>query len=72
MSPFDQLDDRLASLIETVERGEPIDFAKDARLAALDTVVAGVHFARQAIDESNRHDQAMLDAMKLEDEGING
>lgn len=72
MSPFDQLDDRLAALIESVERGEPIDYERDAKLAALDTVAAGVYYARQAVDESNLHDKAMLEAMKTEDEVISG
>ena len=70
MSPLDRLDSRLEDLLDSVERGEPIDYEKQAKLAALDIAIAGVHYTREAIDESNRRDTEMIELVRQEDGSI--
>lgn len=59
-TPLDRLMDRTSQLIDKVERGDSIDFAKEAKLDALDVAMAGMHFTLQAIERTNKLDREMF------------
>ena len=59
-TPLDRLMDRTSQLIEKVDRGESIDFDKEAKLDALDVAMAGMHFTLQAIERTNKSDREMF------------
>ncbi len=48
--------DRLAGVIDTVERGEPVDTKRLAALFALDVARAGREFAQESIREQEAAD----------------
>ena len=51
--------DRLAGVIESVEKGEPIDTKRLATLQALDLVRAGRQFVAQAIAQQEAADEQL-------------
>jgi hypothetical protein len=64
MDPFDRMTERLDSLYESVDAGEPIDHRQLEKQQALDIVEAGVHYARMTIEqveEADRQSQARQD-----------
>ena len=69
---FDRLVDRTESLIAKVEAGESIDFEKEAKLDALDTVMAGIEYTEGAIQRTTEADMLSEQLMREEDERITG
>lgn len=59
-TPFDRLMDRASRLVERVERGESIDYDKEAKLDALDVARAGMHFTLEAIQRTKTYDREMF------------
>lgn len=49
--------DRLSGLIESIEKGEPVDTRKLATLQALDLVRAGRQFVIEAIEQQEAADE---------------
>jgi hypothetical protein len=59
-TPFERLMDRASRLIDSVERGESIDYSKEAKLDALDVAMAGMHFTLEAIERTKQSDREMF------------
>lgn len=56
----EQLLKRLDSIIDRVERDEPIDLEKEAKLIALDAVRAHVQHTNDAIKRTNEADAGIV------------
>ncbi len=57
---FERLMDRTSQLIDLVERGESIDYEKQAKLDALDVAMAGMQFTLEAIERTKQADREMF------------
>ena len=57
---FDRLLERTESLIAKVEAGEPIDYEKEAKLDALDTVMAGIEVTEDSIRRTQEADAELI------------
>lgn len=55
--PIDRHSARIAGLIETVQSSQPIDYAKQSRLDALEAAYASDYYTRQGVEENERADQ---------------
>ena len=59
-TPFERLMDRTSQLIEAVERGDSIDYGKEAKLDALDVAMAGMQFTLEAVERTKQADREMF------------
>lgn len=59
--PLDEMMERTARLIESVESGVPIDFKKEAKLDAAMELKALIHYAKQAIDRNKSADDELVE-----------
>ena len=69
---FDRLVDRTESLIAKVEAGESIDFEKEAKLDALDTIMAGIEYTEGALQRTAEADELSELLERDADERITG
>ena len=67
-SAFDRLLARTESLIAKVEAGEPIDYEKEAKLDALDTLMVGIEFTEEAVQRTNEADNRSDSLQREHDE----
>lgn len=59
-SPLDRILERTARLIDSVEAGVPIDYQKEARLSALETVEAGAELMKEQLERTNAEDDRFI------------
>lgn len=56
---MDRSDDRLESIYQQIEAGEPVDFPKHARLDSLETAQISRAFAREAAENDRAADDLL-------------
>lgn len=66
IDPLAELMERTARLIESVENGAPIDFAKEAKLDAASELKAMIHYAREAVERNKEADDRLIERINDE------